>query len=210
MTTENLRRRIPDGPNGGNTVEDDDEYDNEDYYDSDDDNGKERSIEHRLRAAITRRGWLSLVIAVGGPASLHLIDIFYFRSAERTYAKPNWYATPWMMDAVMLLSSLMISLSSWFTWAESENGFLRKPTTVAFLYLGYFGLSVAWDPITFGLGAIEIGILVTLMRVVFVFAIGYMLHDLNCDVGHLVMDAGGVLCLFVFRCTPWENVLFKK
>ncbi|KAG5530812.1 hypothetical protein RHGRI_025699 [Rhododendron griersonianum] len=182
MATENLRHRIGDD----STIIDPNENNHDIYKDYDEDNDNEDEYEDyieetsmrgrmlRWRAAIARHGFSSLTVAVL-PASLHLVDVFFLRSAERASARPSWFLTPWIMDAHFVLSSLVMGLSSWFAWAE--NGPPPKPTLFASRLLGFTALSLAWDPIVFGWGAVHLGPHVRLPLILLCFLVELCLVD---------------------------------
>ena len=121
--------------------------------------------------------FLSLVIVLTIPISLHTLQFVFLRSAHMTLAKPFWFPPLSIMDDLFIYPYLVVGICSWFAWAE--NGFRRIPITLAALYLGYIALSLAWDPIVFGIGAIRIGLLISLARLGFVFGISKMLKNLN-------------------------------
>ncbi|KAH7851226.1 hypothetical protein Vadar_008826 [Vaccinium darrowii] len=151
----------------------------------------------RWRAAIRRLGIWSLALAVAGPASLHLLDIFLFHSAERALNKAAWSYGPWFTDAICAYISVMLSLCCWFCWAEwdlSDVGiFARKPDPARLLrfYLGYIVLNVAWEPIVFEFGAFKLGLLVSVMKTWIAGEIAIMLFNLN-------VTAFLVVCIVVF------------
>ena len=67
--------------------------------------------------------------------------------------------------------------------------------TLVALYLSFMALSLAWDPIVFGLGAIKIGLLVSLARFGFVFGISQMLVW---PLDRMVLIGRGVCTFYVF------------
>ncbi|GFY87651.1 hypothetical protein Acr_05g0012900 [Actinidia rufa] len=69
------------------------------------------------------------------------------------------------MDVNFIGMSLIVGVCTW-QLAWTEIGFRRMPMAPVALYLGFMALSLAWDPIVFGLGAIKIGLLVSLARAV--------------------------------------------
>ncbi|KAI8537547.1 hypothetical protein RHMOL_Rhmol09G0032600 [Rhododendron molle] len=165
MATENLRHRIGDDCNIINptenideTYDDDYEDDYEDEYDDYvEDTSSMKGRMSRWKAAIARHGFLSLAAAIL-PASLHHVDVFFLRSAERASAHPSWLLTRWITDAHFVFPSLVVGLGTWFAWAE--NGPPRNPTAFAVWFLAYTALSLAWDPVVFGWGAVKLGMFV--------------------------------------------------
>ncbi|KAF7112750.1 hypothetical protein RHSIM_RhsimUnG0195400 [Rhododendron simsii] len=85
MATENLRHRIGDDRNTINPTKNIDEIYDDDYEDEYDDYVEDTSSMKgrmlRWKATIARHGFLSLAAAIL-PASLHLVDVFFLRSAE--------------------------------------------------------------------------------------------------------------------------------
>ncbi|XP_058181541.1 uncharacterized protein LOC131299961 [Rhododendron vialii] len=200
MATESLRHRIGDDstiidPNE-NT---DDDNDNEDEYEDYIEETSMRGRMLRWRAAIARHGFLSLAIAVL-PASLHLADVFFLRSAERASARPSWFLTPWIMDANFVFSSLVMGLGSWFAWAE--NGPPPKPTLFASRLLVYTALSLAWDPIVFGWRAVHLGPHVCMLRGFLAVAIAGTIRRQNRNAGDFIFGACGVMgVIHLFHCS---------
>ncbi|KAH7851241.1 hypothetical protein Vadar_008971 [Vaccinium darrowii] len=137
------------------------------------------------RAAIGRLGIWSLALAVAGPVSLHLLDIFFFRSAERALNKAAWSYGPWFMDAVYAYISVMLSLCCWFCWAERDlsiDGSVDRkldPAKLLGFYLGFIILNVAWEPIVFEFGAFKAGLLASVMKTWFAAAIARMFIHIN-------------------------------
>ncbi|KAG5530803.1 hypothetical protein RHGRI_025693 [Rhododendron griersonianum] len=204
MATENLRHRIGDDWNIINPTENIDEiYDDNDYEDDYEDDYVEdtSSMKGRMsrwKAAIARHGFLCLAAAIL-PASLHLVDVFFLRSAERASAHPSWLLTRWITDAHFVFSSLVIGLSTWFTWAE--NGPPRNPTAFAVRFLAYTALSLAWDPVVFGWGAVKLGMFVCGMRALLALGIGCSIKRLNGTAGELIFRATELGSTHLFRCT---------
>ncbi|KAF6142490.1 hypothetical protein GIB67_039454 [Kingdonia uniflora] len=111
------------------------------------------------KLAMAKRGVRSLAIAVSVPLSLTLASI-YLHSPRDKYLyleTPFWFPSLWAKHVACLASSLLMSLSAWLVWAE--GGFHRQPTAIPF-YLGYVGLSLAWDPVVFSLGAPRMGLVI--------------------------------------------------
>ncbi|XP_058181101.1 uncharacterized protein LOC131299529 [Rhododendron vialii] len=198
MATESLRHRLGDdstitNPNENNHdiyKEYDDDNDNEDEYEDYIEETSMRGRMLRWRAAIVRHGFLSLAIAIL-PASLHLVDVFVLRSAERAAARPSWFLTPWITDAYFVFSSLVMGLGSWFAWAE--NGLPPKPMLFASKLLVYNALSLAWDPIVFGWGAVHLGPQICMLRGFLVVAIAGTIRRQNHTAGEFVFGACGVI-----------------
>ncbi|KAH7853004.1 hypothetical protein Vadar_031962 [Vaccinium darrowii] len=132
----------------------------------------------RWRANVGRLGIWSLVLAVAGPVSLHLLDMFLFRSAKRTliHEEATSYG-PWFMDAVYIHMSVMTSLCCCLGLAKMD----RKPDAARLLgfWLGYIVLNVTWDGIVFEFEAFKVGLLASVMKTWFAAAIAWMLIDLN-------------------------------
>ncbi|KAH7852732.1 hypothetical protein Vadar_028480 [Vaccinium darrowii] len=201
MTTEDLCRPILYGPD----VED---QKGDNREDNDEANGvkpkvREIIVTEWCRAAMARHGKFTLLFvaaAATAPASLHLI-LFYFRFTRSVPADPSLYLTACLTNVYLWVSSLLVSLWSFFPWAEAEKGFRRNPATVVVLFLVYFSLGVAWDPVTIGLGAVKVGILISLVRLAFGIAIGRMLCGLSCMAGKCVTEAGGLLSFYILLHT---------
>uniref|UniRef100_A0A5B6ZXV2 Putative TSPO(Outer membrane tryptophan-rich sensory protein)-related n=1 Tax=Davidia involucrata TaxID=16924 RepID=A0A5B6ZXV2_DAVIN len=143
-TSQNLQHRIRDDPK----------------VDTMNNNNNNKARRHK-RMALAKRGLRSLAIAVVLPLSLTLANIFLFGLSHRysTLAKPFWFPNLWVLHRTCLASSLLMGLSAWLVWAE--GGFHQKPTALA-LYVGQLGLSLAWYPIVFGMGATRVGLMVCL------------------------------------------------
>ncbi|KAH7851541.1 hypothetical protein Vadar_013127 [Vaccinium darrowii] len=141
----------------------------------------------RWRAAIRRLGIWSLALAVAGPVSVHLLDMFLFRSAERALNKNKapWSYGHWFLDAIYVYSSVILSLCCWFCWAERDlsiDGFVDRkldPAKLLRFYLGFIVLNVAWEPIVFEFGAFKAGLLATMMKTWFAGAIAWMFIDIS-------------------------------
>lgn len=150
----------------------------------------------RWRAAIRRLGIWSLVLAVAGPVSLHLLDMFLFRSAERAMNKNtsvirslvygfHWSYGHWSMDFMYAYTSVLLSLCCWFCWAERDlsiDGFIDRkldPAKLLGFYLGFIVLNVAWEPIAFEFGAFKAGVLACVMKTWFAGAIAGMFIDIS-------------------------------
>lgn len=202
MATENLRHQIGDNPNENTHDYDDyeDDYEDEDEYDDyiEDSSMKGRML--RWRAAIARHGFWSLAVAIS-PASLYLVDIFFLRSAERASARPSWFLTPLInRDVHFVLSSVLMSLSSWFAWAE--NGLPQNPRLFASRLVGYTALSLAWDPIVFGWGAINVGLFVCVLRGLLAIAISNMIKRQNDTAGEFIFRTCGMMdSMHLFQCS---------
>ncbi|KAH7852461.1 hypothetical protein Vadar_025039 [Vaccinium darrowii] len=141
----------------------------------------------RWRAAIRRLGIWSLVLAVAGPVSLHLLDMFLFRSPERAMNKNKvaWSYGHWFFDFINAYTSVVLSLCCWFCWAERDlsiDGFVDRklnPAKLLRFYLGFIVLNVAWEPIVFEFGAFKAGLLACVMKTWFAGAIAGMFIDIS-------------------------------
>ncbi|XP_052186103.1 translocator protein homolog [Diospyros lotus] len=107
------------------------------------------------RTGMARRGLRSLAIAVALPAALQLCFLGWANRAPSAH-RPS---SSWILQAVSVVSASLMGLCAWLVWAE--GGFHQKPKALAF-FLGYLGLSLAWDPIVFRVGAAWVGLLVSL------------------------------------------------
>ena len=138
---------------------------------------------------------LSLVMVMALTVSLHMIQIVSVRSlAHMALAKPSWFPEPLKLDTNFICESLFVGVCIW-QLAWTEIGFRPMPMTLVALYLSFMALSLAWDPIVFGLGAIKIGLLVSLARFGFVFGISKMLVW---PLDRMVLIGCGVCTFYVF------------
>lgn len=152
MATENLKKRTRDDRN-----------DSDDTANVDKDNevikgGKRNN--HQRKMDMAKRGLKSLSMAVALPLSLTLLNIYFNGSSDRyvRQEKPFWFPSLLVLHTASLASTFLMGLSSWLVWAE--GGFHKKPT-VLYLCLAQLGLSLAWDPIVFRLGAYWAGLVVS-------------------------------------------------
>ncbi|OAY49535.1 translocator protein homolog [Manihot esculenta] len=113
------------------------------------------------RMAMAKRGIKSLGVAVALPLALSLFNIYFFgsRNGYGNISKPFWFPPMWALHFACLSSTFLMGLSAWLVWAE--GGFHKEPTTLS-LYLAQLGLSFAWEPIVFRMGATWFGLVVCL------------------------------------------------
>ncbi|XVE73300.1 hypothetical protein DITRI_Ditri11bG0106500 [Diplodiscus trichospermus] len=145
MESRNLKQRLTDDPGAGITTT----------------NDKNRASGREKRMAMAKRGLRSLAIAVSFPLSLTLLNIYLFGS-DHSYgapAKPFWLPPLWLIHITSMVSSFVMGLSAWLVWAE--GGFHERPTAFS-LYLSQLGLSLAWLPTVFWMGASWMGLVVCL------------------------------------------------
>ncbi|XVF72599.1 hypothetical protein PTKIN_Ptkin12aG0133800 [Pterospermum kingtungense] len=146
MESHNLKQRFRDGPDITTTTTKDD---------------KNRANRREKKMAMAKRGLRSLAIAVSFPLSLTSLNIYLFGSGHSygALAKPFWFPPLWLIHITCMASSFVMGLSAWLVWAE--GGFHDRPTVFS-LYLAQLGLSLAWLPIVFWLGASWVGLVVCL------------------------------------------------
>ncbi|KAJ8898623.1 hypothetical protein K2173_004236 [Erythroxylum novogranatense] len=114
------------------------------------------------RMAMAKRGVRSLAIAVAVPLSLTMANIYVFGSSNAAYgavSRPFWFPPLWVLHMTCMATTFLMSLSAWLVWAE--GGFHKKPTAFT-LYLAQLGLSLAWYPIAFWIGASWLGLVACL------------------------------------------------
>ncbi|KAK8654334.1 hypothetical protein V6N13_128303 [Hibiscus sabdariffa] len=138
------------------------------------------------RMEMAKRGLRSLVISVSLPLSLTLLNIYLFGSGRGYGAqpKPFWFPPLWLLHTACLAKSFVMGLSAWFVWAD--GGFHVKPTACA-LYSTYLGLSLAWLPTVFWMGANGTGLLVSLAMVATLVGCSRDFGKVNPIAGNLVM-----------------------
>lgn len=125
---------------------------------SEDQSGSKTKGRRPRRMATARRGLRSLAIAVALPLSLHLAAVVFLHSAHGASAKhPTWFRSL-ALEAVFVGLPALMGFCAWLFWVD--GGFHRRPTALAF-FLSYLALSLAWDPIVFGLGAPWVGLVVS-------------------------------------------------
>ncbi|KAE8671302.1 Translocator protein-like protein [Hibiscus syriacus] len=138
------------------------------------------------RMEMAKRGLRSLVIAVSLPLSLTLLNIYLFGSGRGYGAqpKPFWFPPSWLLHTACLAESFLMGLSAWFVWAD--GGFHIRPTAF-FLYTAYLGLSLAWLPTVFWMGASWAGLLVSLAMVATLLGCSRDFGKVNPIAGNLVL-----------------------
>ncbi|GMI98823.1 TSPO(outer membrane tryptophan-rich sensory protein)-related [Hibiscus trionum] len=138
------------------------------------------------RMEMAKRGLRSLVISVSLPLSLTLLKIYLSGSGHGygTQPKPFWFPPLWLLHTACLAESFVMGLSAWFVWVDS--GFHVKPTTFA-LYSAYLGLSLAWLPTVFRMGASWLGLLESSALVATLVGCSRDFGKVNPIAGNLVM-----------------------
>lgn len=151
MATENLKQRTRDDRNDS----DDTATVDKDYEVIE--GGKPNN---KKKMDMAKRGLKSLSAAVALPLSLTLLNIYFNGSSDRyvRQEKPFWFPSLLVLHTACMASTFLTGLSSWLVWAE--GGFHKKPTAL-YLCLAQLGLSLAWDPIVFRLGAYWAGLVVS-------------------------------------------------
>lgn len=147
------------------------------------------------RMAMAKRGIRSLAIAVALPLSLNLINICLLGSSNGygTVSKPFWFLPMWVLHFTCLASSFLMGLSAWLVWVE--GGFHNEPTTLS-LYMAQLGLSLAWNPIVFRMGATWIGLVVCLAMYGALVGCSRHFKEVNPIAGDLVKP-----------CLAWATIL---
>ncbi|KAI3787702.1 hypothetical protein L2E82_00048 [Cichorium intybus] len=137
------------------------------------------------RPSMPRRGIRSLAVGIAVPLALTLanISLFGWNRSYRTTQKPFWVPPLWGLHLTCLSSAFVMGLSAWLVWAE--GGFHKTPQAM-WLYLGQLGLSLAWDPIFFRMGAAKAGLLVCLAQMATMFSCSRMFGRINHTAGDLV------------------------
>ncbi|KAJ0808258.1 hypothetical protein HanPI659440_Chr01g0001451 [Helianthus annuus] len=143
---------------------------------------------------IPTRGIRSLAVGIAIPLALTLanISMFGWNRTYRTIHKPFWVPPLWALHLTCLGSAFIMGLSAWLVWAE--GGFHKNPSAVGF-YLGQLGLSLAWDPVFFKMGAARLGLLVCLGQMATMWSCLKMFGRVNRTAGDLDMVKG----VFVYR-----------
>lgn len=175
--TENIRQR---GTRGEPTA--DEPKTNENYENStktSEDQSKTKGRRPR-RTATARRGLRSLAIAVALPLSLHLAPVAFLHLASAKH--PTWFRSLALETVFVSLPALM-GFCAWLFWVD--GGFHRRPTALAF-FLSYLALSLAWDPIVFGLNAPWVGLVVSWAMLGALTACHMIFKEVNPIAGYLV------------------------
>ncbi|KAK1428187.1 hypothetical protein QVD17_17016 [Tagetes erecta] len=154
------------------------------------------------RTAIPRRGMQSLAVGIAVPVALTLanISMFGWNKSYNTIQKPFWIPPLWALHLTCLASSFVMGLSGWLVWAE--GGFHQNPSAVG-LYLGQLGLSLAWDPIFFKMGAARMGMLVCLGQIATMLSCLKAFNRVNRTAGDLMK-----LCLIWSGFLTLVNLYF--
>ncbi|KVI03992.1 translocator protein homolog [Cynara cardunculus var. scolymus] len=137
------------------------------------------------RSPLPKRGIQSLCAGIAVPLALTLANIALFgwsRSYQTTH-KPFWIPPLWALHLTCLSSAFVMALSAWLVWAE--GGFHKTPAAMG-LYLAQLGLSLAWDPIFFKMGAAKVGLLVCLAQMGTMLSCSRMFRRINETAGDLV------------------------
>ncbi|EOX95029.1 hypothetical protein QUC31_004821 [Theobroma cacao] len=152
MESQTLKQRFrDDDPRITTTTNDKDNNKNE----------KNRTSRREKRMGMAKRGLRSLAVAVSLPLSLTLLNIYLFGSGHGYGAlpKPFWFPPLWLIHITCMASSFLMGLSAWLVWAE--GGFHARPRALS-LFMAQLGLSLAWLPIVFWVGASWVGLVVRL------------------------------------------------
>ncbi|KAG9142794.1 hypothetical protein Leryth_005545 [Lithospermum erythrorhizon] len=138
----------------------------------------------KKKSAIAKRGLRSLAIAISLPLTLTLLNITFFSSTKSfNISKPSYLIPIWALHLASLCSAMLMGFSAWLVWAE--GGFHRKPEALM-VYLGQVGLSLAWGPVVFGLGASRVGLVVCVGLVGALVGCSRMFRVVNPVAGQLV------------------------
>ncbi|XP_058222567.1 translocator protein homolog [Rhododendron vialii] len=179
LETENIRQR---GTRGEPTV--DEPKTNENYENStktsEDQSGSKTKGRRPRRIATARRGLRSLAIAVALPLSLHLAAVVFLHVASAKH--PTWFRSL-ALEAVFVGLPALMGFCAWLFWVD--GGFHRRPMALAF-FLSYLALSLAWDPIVFGLGAPWVGLVVSWAMLGALIACHMIFKEANPIAGDLV------------------------
>lgn len=141
------------------------------------------------KKAMAKRGLRSLALALALPLSMTLANIYMFGrpgsvgQTFRNVSKPSWFPPLWLLHSMCVVFSLLMGLSAWLVWAE--GGFHTRPRAAA-MYLAQLGLSLAWDPVMFWMGASRVGLAVCLALLVSVFQCFRVFKNVNPIAGALV------------------------
>ncbi|KAK9057253.1 hypothetical protein SSX86_022088 [Deinandra increscens subsp. villosa] len=156
----------------------------------------------RSGIAIPRRGIRSLAVGIAIPVALTLanISMFGWSRSYRTIQKPFWIPPLWGLHLTCLSSAFIMGLSAWLVWADGV--FHEKPAAMG-SYLGQLGLSLAWDPIFFKMGASKVGLMVCLGQMAATWSCSRMFGQVNRTAGDLVK-----LCLIWSGFLTLVNLYF--
>ncbi|KAL8100955.1 translocator protein homolog [Apium graveolens] len=140
------------------------------------------------KKAMAKRGLRSLAFAIALPLSMTVANIYSFgrpagHQTYRNVSKPVWFPPLWLLHLMCVVYSLVMGFSAWLVWAE--GGFHKKPRAAA-MYMAQLGLSLAWDPIMFRMGASRVGLVVCLALLVSVYQCFRVFKNVNPIAGALV------------------------
>ncbi|KAL7599788.1 translocator protein homolog [Lactuca sativa] len=147
--------------------------------------GTNMKTQKQRASTMPRRGIRSLAVGIAVPLALTLanISLFGWNRSYRTTQKAFWIPPLWALHLTCLSSAFVMGLSGWLVWAE--GGFHKMPKAMWF-YLGQLGLSLAWDPIFFRMGAPKVGLLVCLAQMATLLSCSRMFGRINQTAGDLV------------------------
>lgn len=146
------------------------------------------NVQTEKKKAMAKRGLRSLAVAIALPLSMTVANIYLFGrpAGDQTYrnvSKPLWFPPLWLLHLMCVVFSLLMGLSAWLVWAE--GGFHKKPRAAA-MYMAQLGLSLAWDPIMFRMGASRVGLIVCLALLLSVYQCFRAFKNVNPIAGALV------------------------
>lgn len=155
-----------------------------------DENTKMDRSSKTTRRQKAKRGLKSLGIALTLPLLLTLLDISFFGSSYQyvSMEKPFWIPRLWALHLACLGSAFLMGLSAWLVWAD--GGFHRQPMAML-LYLSQLGLSLAWDPVVFKVGATKIGLVLCMALFGVLIACARAFKSVNPIAGDLVKPCLG-------------------
>ncbi|KAI3668262.1 hypothetical protein L6452_43339 [Arctium lappa] len=165
-------------------------------------NTKSTTTDQKRPRSLPKRGIQSLSVGIAVPLALTLanISLFGWNRSYHTIHKPFWVPPLWALHLTCLSSAFVMGLSAWLVWAE--GGFHKTPGALG-LYLAQLGLSLAWDPIFFKMGAVKVGLLVCLGQMATTWSCSRMFGRINRTAGDLVK-----LCLIWAGFLTLVNLYF--
>ncbi|XP_077239911.1 translocator protein homolog [Tasmannia lanceolata] len=133
------------------------------------------------KRALAKRGLKSLAIAIAIPATLTIFTIYLFGLTRGV--KPFYNPPLWAIHLASILSSCLMSLSSWLVWAE--GGFHRQHMALP-LYMAQFVLGLLWAPTVFWLDAKRMGLVICVAHFVVLYRCSQCFRHVNPIAGDLV------------------------